>query len=47
VRGTFGIIQRGMTQIIARIDATLFFTEWNDSTKHATYRLRQRLDALR
>jgi hypothetical protein len=47
VRGTFGIIQRGMTQIIARIDATLFFTEWDDSTKHATYRLRQRLDALR
>jgi hypothetical protein len=47
VRGTFGIIQRGMTQIIARIDATLFFTEWNDSTQHATYRLRQRLDALR
>jgi hypothetical protein len=47
VRGTFGIVQRGMAQIVARIDATLFFTEWNDSTKHATYRLRQRLDALR
>lgn len=47
VRGTFGIVQRGGVSIIARIDATLFFTEWNDSTKHATYRLRQRLDALR
>lgn len=47
VRGTFGIVQRGGVSIIARIDATLFFTEWNDSSKHATYRLRQRLDALR
>ena len=47
VRGTFGIVQRGGFQIIGRIDATLFFTEWNDSTKHATYRLRQRLDAIR
>lgn len=47
VRGTFGIVQRGNFQIIGRIDATLFFTEWNDSTKHATYRLRQRLDAIR
>ena len=47
VRGTFGIVQRGNFQIIGRIDATLFFTEWNDSTKHAMYRLRQRLDAIR
>ena len=47
VRGIFGIVQRGGVSIIARIDATLFFTEWNDSTKHASYRLRQRLDALR
>lgn len=47
VRGTFTIVQRGMTQIIGRIDSWLFFTEWNDSTKHATYRLRQRVDGLR
>ena len=47
VRGIFGIVQRGGVSIIGRIDATLFFTEWNDSTKHASYRLRQRLDALR
>jgi hypothetical protein len=47
VRGTFTIIQRGMAQIVGRIDATLFFTEWNDSTRHATYRLRQRIDGLR
>jgi len=47
VRGTFTIIQRGMAQIVGRVDATLFFTQWNDSTKHATYRLRQRIDGLR
>ena len=47
VRGTYGIVQRGNYSIIGRIDATLFFTEWNDSTKHATYRLRQRIDAVR
>ena len=47
VRGTFTIIQRGIAQIVGRVDATLFFTEWSDSTKHATYRLRQRIDGLR
>lgn len=47
VRGTFTIVQHGFAQIVGRIDATLFFTQWNDRTKHATYRLRQRLDALR
>lgn len=46
VRGLFTISQRGMAQIIGRIDATLFFTAWNDSTRHATYRLRQRIDGL-
>lgn len=47
VRGTFTIEQRGIAQIIGRVDATLFFTEWSDSTKHASYRLRQRIDGLR
>lgn len=47
VRGTFTIVQRGIAQIIGRIDATLFFTAWDDSTRHATYRLRQRIDGLR
>ncbi len=47
VRGTFTIIQRGIAQIVGRVDARLFFTEWSDSTKHATYRLRQRIDGLR
>jgi hypothetical protein len=47
MRGTFTIIQRGIAQIIGRVDATLFFTAWADSTRHATYRLRQRIDGLR
>jgi hypothetical protein len=47
MRGTFTIVQRGIAQIIGRVDATLFFTAWNDSTRHATYRLRQRIDGLR
>lgn len=46
VRGTFIISQRGLVQIVARIDATLFFTAWDDATHHATYRLRQRIDGL-
>lgn len=46
VRGTFTISQRGLVQIVARIDATLFFTQWADSSQHATYRLRQRIDGL-
>jgi hypothetical protein len=47
VRGTFTISQRGVVQLVARIDATLFFTAWDDSSHHATYRLRQRIDGLK
>lgn len=47
VRGTFTISQRGMGQIVGRIDATLFFTAWDDSSHHASYRLRQRIDGMR
>jgi hypothetical protein len=47
IRGTFTISQRGVAQIVARIDATLFFTQWADSSQHATYRLRQRVDGLK
>jgi hypothetical protein len=47
VRGTFTMSQRGIAQIYGRIDATLFFTAWDDTSRHATYRLRQRIDALR
>ncbi len=41
VVGTLTIAQRGLAQLTGRIDATLYFTAWGDSTKHATYRLRQ------
>jgi hypothetical protein len=47
VRGTYTISQRGVAQIVARIDATLFFTGWDDSSYHATYLLRQRIDGLK
>lgn len=47
VRGAFTISQRGMGQIIGRIDATLFFTAWNDTSHHTSYRLRQRIDGMR
>jgi hypothetical protein len=47
VRGTYMMQTRGMRQIAGRIDATLYFTAWDDSTKHATYRLRQRIHGIR
>ena len=42
VRGTLTIVQRGLRQITARIDARLFFTAWSDSTTHVMYPLRQK-----
>jgi hypothetical protein len=47
VRGTYTIETRGLRQIVGRIDATLYFTAWDDSTRHATYRLRQRIHGVR
>lgn len=47
VEGTFTLSQYGVGQIIGRIDATLFFTAWDDSSRHASYRLRQRIDGMR
>lgn len=41
VTGTLTIAHRGLAQITGRIDATLYFTAWDDATKHPTYRLRQ------
>lgn len=41
VVGALSIAHRGLAQITGRIDATLYFTAWDDSTKHRTYRLRQ------
>lgn len=46
VEGTFTISQRGIGQIIGRIDATLFFTSWDDPSRHVSYRLRQRIDGM-
>jgi len=47
VRGTYAMQTRGARQIAGRIDATLYFTAWKDSSHHATYRLRQRLHGVR
>jgi hypothetical protein len=47
VRGTYMMQTRGTRQLAGRIDATLYFTAWNDPTRHATYRLRQRIHGVR
>jgi len=47
VRGTFTLATRGLRQITCRVDATLYFTEWNDAARHATYPLHQRIDFLK
>ena len=43
VRGTLVIHQRGVRQITARVEATLHFTAWQDSSVHVAYPLRQKL----
>lgn len=47
VRGTYTVQTRGLRQLAGRIDATLYFTAWDDSAVHATYRLRQRIHGVR
>lgn len=47
VRGTYTMQTRGSRQIAGRIDATLYFTAWDDSHTHAVYRLRQRIHGVR
>ena len=47
MEGSFMMLHRGIGQIYGRIDATLFFTAWDDSTRHVSYRLRQRVDGMR
>ncbi|HEU5260790.1 MAG TPA: hypothetical protein VFU41_05110 [Gemmatimonadales bacterium] len=47
VRGTFLLATRGLRQLAGRVDATLYFTEWNDSSRHVTYALHQRIDAIK
>jgi hypothetical protein len=47
VRGTFLLATRGLRQITGRVDATLYFAEWNDVTRHVTYSLHQRIDLVK
>jgi hypothetical protein len=47
VRGTYTMATRGIRQLAGRIDATLYFTAWDDSSVHATYRLKQRIHGVR
>ena len=47
VRGTFLLVTRGLRQITGRVDATLYFTEWNAPTRHVTYSLHQRIDLVK
>ena len=47
VRGTYTIATRGIRQLAGRIDATLYFTAWDDAAVHATYRLKQRIHGVR
>ena len=44
-RGTVALATRGLRQL-GRVDATLYFGEWNDPSRHSTYFLDQRLDAI-
>lgn len=47
VQGTFLLVTRGMRQITGRLDATVYFTEWNNAARHATFSLHQRIDAIK
>ena len=47
VRGSYTMQTRGARQLAGRIDATLYFTAWDDPTRHAIYRLRQRIHGVR
>ncbi len=47
VRGTYTVQTRGLRQLAGRIDATLYFTTWDDPPAQATYRLRQRIHGVR
>lgn len=47
VRGTYQLERRGIAQVTGRLDATLYFTAWDGSGQHATYRLRQRIEGVK
>ena len=46
-RGTVALATRGLRQLAGRVDATLYFGEWNDPARHRTYFLHQRFDAIK
>lgn len=46
-RGTVALATRGLRQLNGRVDATLYFGEWNDPSRHLTYFLHQRFDAIK
>jgi hypothetical protein len=36
-----------MRQLTGRLDAAVYFTEWNNPARHATFALHQRFDAIK
>lgn len=47
VRGTYRLGRRGLRQLDGRLDATLYFTAWGDSTHRVAYPLHQIVYAVR
>jgi len=47
VRGTLTLATRGLRQLTGRVDATLYFSRWDDSTRRTAYQLHQRIDAIK
>jgi len=47
VRGTLRLVTRGMRQLTGRIDAAVYLSEWNAPTRHVTYAVHQRFDAIK
>ena len=46
-RGTVTFATRGLRHLTGRVDATLYFGEWNDSSRRSAYFLHQRFDAIK
>ena len=47
VRGTYELERLGIAQITGHVDVTLYFTAWDDSSVHTTYRLKQRIEGVK
>jgi len=47
VRGTYELERLGIAQITGHIDVTLYFTAWDNSNVHETYRLKQRIEGVK